>query len=271
MEPQSRGTEWIEVFGRFSRARGSLPHHYPQRRDPHRYRIPARGEVFARRRCGFAPGLQQRSKRLGAFVRYTASGTLTYSQGFPNTATYQQLNYQIVGYNGAASFTFDPQTRDAILGGPITQLTTLEAGSLIAGQLQFSPTDLSISGSVSTTITEVLPQFVVGPLAGFDFTVSHPPTSYRFLPSSDPSSIASEVQVDAQSGTTGSLRSGQGSTVGVGTVSAAALTAPESPGSVPEPASMKVFGFAAAALALTRRFIGPDLARGDTPRDLMRA
>ena len=43
----------------------------------------------------------------GAFIRYTGTGTQTLSPyGFPATATYTQLSYQVVAYDGLATFGF---------------------------------------------------------------------------------------------------------------------------------------------------------------------
>lgn len=153
-------------------------------------------------------------KGWGAYVAFSSKGTVTPTADGGLNATYGQLDYQIVGYNGLASFgAFAPLTGAALVGGQLSQVTTLERGSLINGHLALSgataPTPGVIAGSVAASIDQVKPQFVVGPLSGFDFDVVHVPGGpsgpgdYSFT---SPYSI----QVATKSGITGRLDSGRG-------------------------------------------------------------
>lgn len=124
----------------------------------------------------------------GAYLHYSASGTQTLMpNGLPASATYQQLSYQIVGYDGLASFGFDPVTGAAVVGGNARDFTTLETGSLIQGSLAFvpsSPTEISIAGTVAASVDEVRPQFAVGNPGQLQVSFLHPPGEYAFTSAS---------------------------------------------------------------------------------------
>ena len=66
-------------------------------------------------------------------MSYTGTGFQTLSELRLPQARFDQLKYEIIGYNGTATFGFDPGNGSAIVGGPISDVTTLERGSLIAG------------------------------------------------------------------------------------------------------------------------------------------
>lgn len=140
----------------------------------------------------------------GAYVRYTGSGTQTLSPyGLP-AATYTQLSYQIIGYDGLAAFAFGADGAP-VVGGTVKQAKVLASGSLISGQLAFvpiSPTALSIQGSLSATIQGVPPQFSDAAAGALDLSIVHPPGEYAFT---SPSSfrIAAADGVSATFGASG--------------------------------------------------------------------
>lgn len=173
----------------------------------------------------------------GAYVHFDSLG-----KGTPTraglSAEYAVLKYQIIGYNGVAAFGTDPKT-GAFVRGQLSQVTTLEQGSLISGNLTLSSLTGEIVGDVSASIDEVKHQFVVGPLSGFDFHIQHKPVvDYSYTPPT--------IQVVAtNSGISGWLRSGRGPGKDDASAQFATLAAfgPADPAAaVPEPASFALLG-----------------------------
>ncbi len=171
----------------------------------------------------------------GAYVHYAATGTETLSPyGFPATVTYTNLNYQIVGYNGLATFVFNASGAP-VIGGNVSQDTLLADGNLVSGQLAFVPGSLAgptIEGTLSATVQDVPPQFSNDKFDAFDVSILHPPGEYAFT-------SASSIQIDAADGVSATLNTYKGKP----RTSAAdlAATAGDPPGTpVPEPASLAV-------------------------------
>ena len=167
----------------------------------------------------------------GAFVRYVGNGTQTYlAPGVPETAMFEQVSYELIGYNGVATFGFAPDGSAAV-GGAISNVLTLGQGSLITGNLDFvpDPTGLTIVGTVSTTIVEVEPEFIRGQPDRFDITLLHPPNEYSF-------SSPTTLQI-------------------AGGASSRAVLRTTSMTKVPEPASLALLGAALVAAGLLRRRI----------------
>ena len=175
----------------------------------------------------------------GAYIQYVGTGTESYSPtGVPTAATFDTLSYKIVGYNGLATFGFAPDG-SAVVGGSVSDLTTLESGSLIAGQLAFvpGPTGLTIKGTATTTIDEAKPQFVQAKPTQLDVTFIHPPGEYGFT---------SQTTLQIAGGTSSSATLMFGNDDGQQTdasVGLADVTA------VPEPATSLLLGLALAGLA----------------------
>ena len=135
----------------------------------------------------------------GAYMRITGSGTTVLtSLGAPG-ARYDQLNYQIVGFNGFATYGFDMDS-NVVVGGTTRDLVTLVTGSLISGEIAFvpSPTGLTIEGTVSTTVQVVTPGFATGRLDTLDLGILHPPGDYSFI-------SPTTTRVAATSGTNGTF------------------------------------------------------------------
>ena len=137
----------------------------------------------------------------GAYMRLTASGPLAVSAiGIPEPV-YEQLSYQIVGFNGLASYGF---TADGtvVVGGTTNNLVTLAAGSLISAEVDFVPSaaGVTIQGDISVTVGEVASRFSTGQLDILNISVLHPPGDYSFI---SPTTIL----VSATSGTDGTFAS----------------------------------------------------------------
>ena len=135
----------------------------------------------------------------GAYVLATGIGTATLTPLGTPGARYDQLSYQIVGFNGLATYSFDTDS-NVVVGGTTRDLVTLVTGSLISGEIAFvpSPTGLTIEGLASTTVDSVAPGFSTGQLGIFNLSIVHPPGDYSFI-------SPTTTRVDATSGTNGTF------------------------------------------------------------------
>lgn len=165
----------------------------------------------------------------GAYMRITGSGTAVPTPYGTPGARYDRLDYQIVGFNGLATYGFDAEG-DVVVGGTLNNPVTLLAGSLISGDVAFVPTsatDLTIEGNVSATVDVLAPGFATGRLDVLVLSIVHPPGEYSFV-------SPTTTRVAAESGTDGRF---------------------EAAAAVPEPTSALLLGtgvlFGAGA---TRRF-----------------
>lgn len=135
----------------------------------------------------------------GAYVLATGIGTATLTPLGTPGARYDQLSYQIVGFNGLATYGFDADS-NVVVGGTTRDLVTLVTGSLISGEIAFvpSPTGLTIEGLASTTLDSVAPGFSTGQLGILNLSIVHPPGDYSFI-------SPTTTRVDATSGTNGTF------------------------------------------------------------------
>jgi len=143
----------------------------------------------------------------GAYLRIEGTGTLSLPPpDLPGVAYPQfgyepgQLVYEIVGFNGLATYGFD-EGGNVVVGGTINDPVTLAAGSLTSANVTFVPTssaDPTIAGTVSLTVDELAPGFAAGRLDVFNVSFVHPPEDYGFT-------SPTTIRVDAESGTTGTF------------------------------------------------------------------
>ena len=167
----------------------------------------------------------------GAYVSYIGTGTQSYrAPGVPEAAVFEQVSYELIGYNGVATFGFAPDGSAAV-SGAISDVVTLARGSLVTGSLEFvpGPTGLTIFGTASTTVIEVEPEFIRGQPDRLDVTFLHPPNEYFF-------SSPTTVQITGGSSSRAVLRT-------------------TSTTDVPEPASLALLGAALVGAGLLRRRI----------------
>ena len=115
-----------------------------------------------------APGFQSADgSGWGAYIRYSGTGTQVASPGgSPLAATFQQLTYSLVAYNGLATFGFAGDG-SAATGGAVRDVRTVGTGSLISGGINFTfPPDQaapSIVGKLTTSLTEAGNGLIPGP------------------------------------------------------------------------------------------------------------
>jgi hypothetical protein len=135
----------------------------------------------------------------GAYMRITGTGAAFVAPDGTPGATYDELSYEIVGFNGLATYGFG-EDGEVFVAGEIGDPVVLLAGSLISGTVGFVPTEdgLTIEGTVSLTVDEVAPGFSLGPLDVFNLTILHPPEDYSFP-------TPTTTRVDAPSGTDGTF------------------------------------------------------------------
>ena len=168
----------------------------------------------------------------------------------PVSATFTQLDYSLVGYNGAATFSLSDAGGAPVIGGARTEITTLGSGSLIEGALSFQPgpTGLTIVGTAVNTIANVPPSFSRDQFLGFDVTFVHPPNEYAFLPE------GGLVIPGGGSSSTATIRTRRG---GAGEIIEGSAAVSATATDVPEPATAMVVGAGLLGLGLVRRRSGP--------------
>lgn len=135
----------------------------------------------------------------GAYMRIEGSGTTGLSPAGTPASTYDELSFEIVGFNGLATYGFDAEGNVAV-EGEINDPVTLLSGSLIDARIDFVPTEggFTIEGTVSLAVDEVAPRFAAGRLDVLDLTILHPPADYSFT-------SPTTVRVAATSGTDGAF------------------------------------------------------------------
>ncbi len=102
--------------------------------------------------AGNIPGVTPRLSNgdfSGVFVQYTGDGVQHFANGFPTTADYTNLHYELIGYKGDA--TFGPSADGTpTVTGPIHEFV-LAQGDLISGQLAFNSSG-GVGGELDVTM-----------------------------------------------------------------------------------------------------------------------
>jgi len=85
----------------------------------------------------------------GLFIQYAGNGVQAFNaQGQPTTANYTSLDYKLEAYTGTASFARGAGGTPIETGAK--DLVTLATGSLLNGELAFTPTG-GVTGEIETT------------------------------------------------------------------------------------------------------------------------
>ena len=110
----------------------------------------------------------------GLFIQYTSDGVQNlYNIGtssnpdfVPTTATYTDLQYELIAYSGSATFSHGANGVPTVTG--ITKEAVVAQGDLISGSLAVNPATHAISGDVLTTM-----QIGGRTVGDLDITVNH--------------------------------------------------------------------------------------------------
>lgn len=116
----------------------------------------------------------------GAYISYTGAG---YQAFTPSgiLATYTSLTYQLIGFNGLATYGLGPTGAAYVTGAQ--DATVLGQGSLISGSLLLIPTafigpqpvQFAVQGLIHATITDIPAKFSNTDLSAIDLTIVHLP------------------------------------------------------------------------------------------------
>ena len=85
----------------------------------------------------------------GMFIQYVSDGVQHFANGFPTTADYTSLHYQLMGYTGLATFGHAADGTPTVSG--LVREVVLAQGDLISGQLAFNAGG-GIGGEVDVTM-----------------------------------------------------------------------------------------------------------------------